>query len=260
MDNIGIQDMVVKNIHMIIKVSLKKNDIININNRKDIGLIFAENGTLNYQYKGKNFISDTNHALLLPENIDYSLLSNEDSSSFVINFSINNPLLLEEIKIFNFKFASIEKILSNLSSLWTFKVGSYKHKCMSGLYEILSKLDMNHENIYFPKAKFNCLKPAINYLEQNFNDPNLCNDQLAQISDISTVYFRKLFTQKYGISPMKYIKDKRIEKAKDLLRSQYFSSISYVSDSVGFNSIYHFCRTFKKETGFTPTEFTNLCN
>ena len=38
---------------------------------------------------------------------------------------------------------------------------------------------------------------------------------------MSTVYFRKQFTDLFGISPIAYIKNLRIEKAKEMLKSDY---------------------------------------
>jgi AraC-like DNA-binding protein len=46
----------------------------------------------------------------------------------------------------------------------------------------------------------------------------------------------------------------RIEKAKQLMSSTGLS-ISQVAYEVGFNSVTHFNRTFRKITGSTPTDF-----
>ena len=71
---------------------------------------------------------------------------------------------------------------------------------------------------------------------------------------MSTVYFRRTFTSVYGISPIKYLHNFRIEKAKAILKSDY-DTIEQVALSVGYNSIYHFSKMFKLYTGKSPLEY-----
>ena len=71
---------------------------------------------------------------------------------------------------------------------------------------------------------------------------------------VSTVYFRKLFTQVYGVSPINYVKALRIKKAKEMLRSDY-GSLSDVAQSLGYTSLYDFSRDFKKRVGTAPSRY-----
>ena len=95
--------------------------------------------------------------------------------------------------------------------------------------------------------------PAVTYILNNFTKP-IKNDELAEICQISTIYFRKLFFEVYGTSPIKYIHNLRIRRAKEILRSDY-TSISDVAFSLGYNNIYEFSKDFKKHTGVSPTKF-----
>lgn len=69
------------------------------------------------------------------------------------------------------------------------------------------------------------------------------------MSNISTVYFRKLFTKTFGISPIKYLKKIRMQKAKELLMADS-GSISDIARLTGFTSISTFSKVFKAENGF----------
>ncbi|MBQ8416169.1 MAG: helix-turn-helix transcriptional regulator, partial [Clostridia bacterium] len=79
-------------------------------------------------------------------------------------------------------------------------------------------------------------------------------DMLAELCGISTVYFRKLFTQSYGTSPISYMHAIRIKKAKEMLKSD-FGTIGDLSLSLGYKSIYDFSRAFKRHTGVSPTQY-----
>ena len=102
--------------------------------------------------------------------------------------------------------------------------------------------------------KYSALKPAIKYMTENYSDSNITNELLSELCGMSTVYFRKIFVSVYGTSPIKYLHNFRIEKAKGILKSDY-DTIEQVALSVGYNSIYHFSRMFKQYTGINPSEY-----
>ena len=85
-------------------------------------------------------------------------------------------------------------------------------------------------------------------------DSTITNNVLSNLCEMSTVYFRKNFENTYGIPPIKYLHNFRINKAKAILHSDY-ESIEQVALSVGYNSIYHFSKMFKIYTGKSPSEY-----
>ena len=96
--------------------------------------------------------------------------------------------------------------------------------------------------------------PAIKYLETNYQNPNLTNSELAEQCKISEIYFRRIFTSYYNMTPRQFLIDIRINKAK-LLLSEGALKINAVAVKCGFSNQYHFCRVFKEKTGLTPTEY-----
>lgn len=92
------------------------------------------------------------------------------------------------------------------------------------------------------------------HITEHYFDSGITNVSLSRLCGISTVYFRKMFESVYGISPIKYLHNFRIKKAKAILLSDY-ESVEQVALSVGYNSIYHFSKMFKEYTGKSPTEY-----
>ena len=71
----------------------------------------------------------------------------------------------------------------------------------------------------------------------------------------SSSYFRKLFKEVTGLSPIMYFNRMRIEYAKTLLRQDSTLSIKEIAASSGFPDPYYFSRVFKKITGYSPSDY-----
>lgn len=82
-------------------------------------------------------------------------------------------------------------------------------------------------------------------------------DNIANMSGFSKFYFSRLFKQFTNISFYKYVNQKRIAKAADLLIEPH-NSITDVALNCGFSSLSSFIRMFKIIKGCTPTEFRNM--
>jgi AraC-like DNA-binding protein/ligand-binding sensor protein len=78
--------------------------------------------------------------------------------------------------------------------------------------------------------------------------------QVARAVNASTFYFCKLFKKSTGINFIDYLSRLRIEKAKNLLLNPN-CMVSEIAFEVGFQSLTHFNRVFKKRTGYSPSEY-----
>ena len=77
---------------------------------------------------------------------------------------------------------------------------------------------------------------------------------VAKVVHTSVFYFCKLFRKVTGINFTEYVSRVRIEKAKNLLLNPNLR-ISEIAYEVGFQSLTHFNRVFKKLIGQSPTEY-----
>jgi AraC-like DNA-binding protein/mannose-6-phosphate isomerase-like protein (cupin superfamily) len=75
---------------------------------------------------------------------------------------------------------------------------------------------------------------------------------------ISREYFVRLFTERMGTPPMKYYVRLKIEAARAMLASTNFR-ISEISDKLGFIDQFAFSRSFKRESGFSPSQYRSHC-
>ncbi|MCH4009083.1 helix-turn-helix domain-containing protein [Companilactobacillus sp.] len=96
---------------------------------------------------------------------------------------------------------------------------------------------------------------AIEYIDENL-DKHLTLDQVSSKVFLSDYYFSKLFKRETKLSFSVYLNARKIQQAMIILK-QTSHSISEVSDELGFTRISYFSQTFKKYTGYTPSEFRN---
>ncbi|MBE6912188.1 MAG: helix-turn-helix transcriptional regulator [Ruminococcaceae bacterium] len=241
-----LDSITVTDVTNIITFSSPKGRFRKIENRPCFGLSFCTEGQITYTLDGKKYVSDTSNAVILPEGKSYTLFGDKKGIFPVINFKCTNFLCDE---ILTFPIENPEPYLTDyeqMKSLSLFKQN--RTKIIGIFYNMLHRLSHSSRDAASP------LTPAIKHLETHFSDSQLKNADLADLCNISEVYFRKLFLKHYGTTPKQFVTDIRIDRAKQLLTDGGLK-INAISDRCGFSNPYHFCRVFRQKTGFTPTEY-----
>jgi len=94
---------------------------------------------------------------------------------------------------------------------------------------------------------------AREYIHEHQSE-NLRLGQVARAVNTSTFYFCKMFKKVTGINFTHYLSRVRIEKSKNLLLNPNLR-VSEIAFEVGFQSLTHFNRVFKRILGQSPTEY-----
>jgi AraC-like DNA-binding protein/ligand-binding sensor protein len=94
---------------------------------------------------------------------------------------------------------------------------------------------------------------AKQYIRENQAE-ELSLGQVARAVNASSFYFCKMFKKGTGVNFTEYVCRVRIESAKNLLLNPNLR-ISEIAYQVGFQSLTHFNRVFKKTVGEAPTEY-----
>lgn len=91
------------------------------------------------------------------------------------------------------------------------------------------------------------------YIQQNYAAP-ISLEELAKVAIVSKSTLIQAFKLTFDTTPIKYINRIRLEKAKALLLNTD-SSISEISEMVGFQSLHYFSRYFKNHEELSPVEY-----
>ena len=94
---------------------------------------------------------------------------------------------------------------------------------------------------------------ARRYIQEHQTE-DLCLGQVAKAVNSSRFYLCKLFKKFVGISFTDYVSRVRIEKSKNLLLNPNLR-VSEIAYEIGFQSLTHFNRVFKRVIGQSPTEY-----
>jgi AraC-like DNA-binding protein/ligand-binding sensor protein len=97
------------------------------------------------------------------------------------------------------------------------------------------------------------IRRARAYIAGHYGDP-VDLDEIARVMHVSTFYFCKMFRKTTGLTFTDYLGRVRVEKAKNLLLNPHLR-VSEIAYAVGFQSLTHFNRIFRKTTGEAPTAF-----
>ena len=88
-------------------------------------------------------------------------------------------------------------------------------------------------------------------MDSEISNAMLTAEELAKSAGLSASDFRQKFYRTFGISPMKYLMQLRMEKAENLLK-QTGESVKRIAAQCGFNSSHAFSRTFSRHFGISP--------
>ena len=84
-------------------------------------------------------------------------------------------------------------------------------------------------------------------------DPSLRVGELPRLCGVSDTYFRRLFEERFGMPPKKYLLHSRLTQAKAILDSGEYDSIAGVAEAVGFEDGLYFSKAYKAKYGTPPT-------
>ena len=117
----------------------------------------------------------------------------------------------------------------------------------SGRFCASSETASSHE-----PTQLSYVKAAIRYMQDNFH-MQLTVDEIARFVSISKYHFIKTFKQIMGITPMVYLRDLRIEKSIDYLKTG--QPITQAAYQCGFNNLSYYIRVFRSCYGLSPNEY-----
>lgn len=163
------------------------------------------------------------------------------TTAFITRFCMRNGMEIEQAyRLSDFYILKLDAIhtLSGVASL---------HSRM--VLDFAGKMRLLQKNTSTSKAVTDCIDYVYAHLTER-----ITIDDLAEHVSLSASYLSRLFKQEIGISVSDYIREKKLDRAQNLLRytDQSFAEIANI---LSFSSQSHFIQAFKNHTGMTPKKY-----
>jgi two-component system response regulator YesN len=127
--------------------------------------------------------------------------------------------------------------------------GDFEHETRA----LFSKA-FSYRNNKVNQERFAFIQQAKTYLDNHYGESTLRMEDIAQRFNLSPSHFSTVFRQQVGITFRAYLRDLRMIKAKELLKTTNLKCAE-VAYRCGYNDPHYFSFVFKKNTGQTPKEF-----
>ncbi|MFB8375466.1 AraC family transcriptional regulator [Paenibacillus taichungensis] len=101
--------------------------------------------------------------------------------------------------------------------------------------------------------KKDMVEEIIQYIHEHFNE-SISLESLAEQWNYSIQYLSKQFKLRTGRSPIEYVIQARMAKAKELM-IRTDATAQEIASSVGYSDVFYFTRLFKKQVGMTPGQY-----
>ncbi len=219
---------------------------------------------LDFVVKGRNiitidkkpYIAEEDTIIYIPKNTVYtSVCKNTMWEYYSFLFEYNNDDEFSKLPlpiIFKPKnpkhYLDLYKINHKLSIVQPY---GYKLKIKKNIFDVVDKIA--DEYLISSNDRY-VIRKSSEYLESNYNSPDLNLSTIADLSGITPAHFRKLFKNIYGMTPVKYINKLRLNEAKSLLSNTNLS-IEQIAYKCGFTDYSYFARVFSKTLGIAPTQY-----
>lgn len=235
-------------------------------------LLFVIKGKYTVRYGNQSYTVKKNEMVLLQKSIavEYEKSGEKDEEYLLdyMMFFLREDLINEFVKMADLKpsypAALVAVSVKSVNDRFISYIESLKpyfqqpDEISSGLIkikllELLFDVADTDENFYFQflQLKRKERKSITEVIEENIFNPVSLND-LAYLSGRSLSAFKREFKEIYNTSPLHYIRNRRLDKAKELLTHTSLS-VTDVCFSTGFENASHFSKVFKERFGISPS-------
>lgn len=248
-------------------------------------MVYVDNGRINAIVDGIGITLEKGQVIFhQPMEMHSHIANHVDASNVVVvSFACRSPLM----STFNKKIFSLEKSPQKVLSLFLAEARGALGQ-ISGEYENKSPLDFSHARQgsvqlmqcylveflfslirsddasvqamqHTPDARLMAESSLVDSIE-NFIETHMAETPslplLCEHFSISRTYLCRIFKESTGTSPVDYWIALKIKEAKKLIR-QGNQNMTQISELLGYSSIHHFTRMFKRVTGLSPTGYKN---
>lgn len=213
--------------------------------RKVCALAFRVEGSADMYCAGKHFFIDAGDVLYMPQGLGYQV-DYTDTKMLAFHFVTqkDDP----EPEVYSLRNRSqIHQLFLQAAELWAKKEPGYMNFCTALLHRVLGVLCAENMENEMP-AHF---RKAVSYIHGHFCE-TLSIGLICEEAHMSATAFRQYFQRYYGVTPTEYIRDLRLEHARNLIAGGM--GIEQAAQESGIPDPKYFARLVRKKYDCTPRQ------
>ena len=218
------------------------------------GLVYYFKGRNVFHYQDRQLVCQEGMVLFLPQGFPYTIDRLDEGEIIVVDFKTSGQFLSDPFC----KKASVPSPLpecfQKLLALWRRQSVWDKSEMLSLFWQTVGAVQRLNVQSYLPEDQLRKIAPAVEYMEEHFDRPDVRVCDLAALCGMSERYFLHLFQAYLSVSPKEFLIRLRLDQARQLLIAENLS-ISDIAQRCGFSDLFYFSRLFRKKTGLSPTEY-----
>lgn len=218
-------------------------------------LLCKVSGSTCYRQGRHTFTTHPGDLALIPKGAEFEATILEPGTYIILYFETEKPIPTRLQHYPGAADTGISAEFFSALSAWNRQDSTSFFRCQARLYDILGHLAAYLQSRSVPLSEQKKIADAADYLRSRLADPAFSMAELYARADISETYFRQIFRKLYGMPPKRYLVRARISRAEGMLLSEPSCRIQEVAAAVGYTDVYLFSRTFRRETGVSPSRY-----
>jgi len=233
------------------------------NGREDYQIIYVYRGEMSVIRGSKKQIVKAGNIIFYKpfETQTYTYLHHNESEIYWVHFyGTSIERILKDLSLDNLEQLyigedlSIPRYINSIMSNLIIHEYGFEYYCQGNLLKILAIIGRHKNEISIKqnanKERFDKVLHAMS----NSNNNKMGIKEYADMCYMSISRFSHVFKETFNESPITYLTNRKIERAKALLIESDFL-IKEIANSLGYDDAYYFSRIFKKYVGKSPEDY-----
>ncbi|PAD75285.1 AraC family transcriptional regulator [Paenibacillus campinasensis] len=226
-------------------------------------LVVVKSGKVRYEINEEEVIAEQEDVLFIPQSTRRSGSNWNDTEhqKFTVLFTLDHPEstgipFLDERRFMKMNLSHIQYAYRRCERLYEEMRGGKSYRtliCQGIMQELIGMLARELDKTEVAPNKRYYADTIKSYLLEHYREP-VEIESLSRLIQRSQGYTAALFKEVYGLSPIRYMHQLRVQEACRLLLHSDMS-IAHIAQYLGYYDTSYFYRMFKKQTGLSPSSY-----
>ena len=234
-------------LHNVFEGRFHTGHLASVGGRHSDGFVCYLSGGAEYIHDGFSFSVEAGGVFYLARGSRYSIRVYEDTHYVCVDFDFAEPP--EPNCLFSSGMPDTRADFRRMLHTWAKKEPGREPRVMGILYGIYAAELTAAARPYQQTRRI--FSEAASYMLEHLSDPELKVEEIAGAVSVSQVHLRRVFRAATGETPVGYMTNLRLERARNMLIHSNFS-VSEVALSVGISDPFYFSRLFRAAYGLSP--------